>query len=500
MALGMIPSIPTSALTYQQDVGVSFTFNSTLRLSLSSADLIIPSLAPGTAADSNIISINVATNSASGYTLNATVGNSTTFNTRDLIHSTATITDKFSSVDFGSTVSDNTSLADNTWAYSASDNGTTWSDYSGLPLYSDTTNIATIRTSNSSSTTATGESTQFKIAAKASSAQASGEYNNVINFAVVANPEPTPQPITCPANTICYAPNALDVTDSMGDQTQNHDAYDNTDPITSNMSVNLWPSNFQRPGYGFAGWNTALDGSGTSYGPTETITTGDLSTDGLALYAMWVPSAGTIQNWTGCSSLNTGDITALTDSRDNNTYAVAKLADGKCWMIENIRLGGSTPITLTPTDSVVSANTALPAATSSSRMYNDTDVQLNADNTMSPVTNMTIPIDTNIYSYGNEYSVAASKIICPAGWRIPTGTDPGDFYTLNTIVNSGSTSTSAGLMAYPINLLLHRLLYTGEGGQIGIDVNNGLGEVVIEFQDDGGESYDFAPARCLIGS
>ena len=29
---------------------------------------------------------------------------------------------------------------------------------------------------------------------------------------------------------------------------------------------------------------------------------------------------------------------ALTDARDNNTYTVARLADGKCWMTENLRL------------------------------------------------------------------------------------------------------------------------------------------------------------------
>ena len=59
-----------------------------------------------------------------------------------------------------------------------------------------------------------------------------------------------------------------------------------------------------------------------------------------------------MQQWTGCSSLTattydseTGKLSlalnkikALTDTRDGNVYAVAKLADGKCWMIENLRL------------------------------------------------------------------------------------------------------------------------------------------------------------------
>ena len=47
---------------------------------------------------------------------------------------------------------------------------------------------------------------------------------------------------------------------------------------SSNTETMLWPSNFQRPGYGFAGWNTAFDMSGTNYGPMESITTPDLTT------------------------------------------------------------------------------------------------------------------------------------------------------------------------------------------------------------------------------
>ena len=197
--------------------------------------------------------------------------------------------------------------------------------------------------------------------------------------------------------------------------------------------------------------------------------------NGLSLYAVWVPSAGTIQNWTGCSTMTTGQVTALTDSRDNNTYAVAKLKDGKCWMIENMRLGGSSPTTLTPADSIVATNTTLPATTSTwgTTSSDYTRMQLNADNTISPVTNMTTPTNANVYSYGNYYSWAAaiasttavnsgnaSTNICPTGWRLPTAyTSTSDFNTLNTAVNSGSTRTSAGLRAYPANLLYSGYYY-----------------------------------------
>ena len=90
--------------------------------------------------------INILTNNANGYTLNASVGNNSTYNTRNLIHKDNTVSNTFSSVDIGSNISDKANLNDNTWAYSYSiDSGTTWTGYNGLPLYSDTTNIAQLK-------------------------------------------------------------------------------------------------------------------------------------------------------------------------------------------------------------------------------------------------------------------------------------------------------------------------------------------------------------------
>ena len=499
--VGMVKSV--SALTYQYGIGVSFTFDPTIRITVSS-DLRIDNLVPGTASDSNIINVNVVTNTMYGYTLNATVGNNTTaYNTRDLVHSNTSISNVFTSLAYSTnpTVTTNTDFSDDTWGYSYSvDDGTNWSNYNGLPKYDDTTNVATLKTTTGPVESATGDNIKFKIAAKASANQPAGTYNNVINFVAVATPEPTPQPIDCPANTICYAPNALDVTDTMGDQTRNYN--DNTNAITSNMSVNLWPSNFKRDGYGFAGWNTELDGSGTMYGPNENITTpSTMGTEGLALYATWVQSAGYMQNWDGCSSMNIGDVTALSDLRDNDTYAVAKLADGKCWMIENLRLDNTatlttantnnplnngTDVTLKNTDGTttnhLSASTN-PTTTAWCVNYNSAcydQSMLFTGNTTNSVTNMTTPTNMsqftgqNIYSYGNYYNWYSATAgrgtyskssgntegdICPAGWHLPTGNTGGEFYAISTQANSGSTSSSAGLMAYPNNFV-----YSGDVG------------------------------------
>ena len=104
------------------------------------------------------------------------------------------------------------------------------------------------------------------------------------------------------------------------------------------------------------------DGSGVSYGPNETITIGDVSEHGLSLYAIWVESTGNLQNWTGCSSLDINEVTALTDIRDGDTYAVAKLVDGNCWMIENLRLSTNAYINSTNTDNPAAGFDKMPEA------------------------------------------------------------------------------------------------------------------------------------------
>ena len=467
-----------NAVTYASDVGVSFTFNTTLSVSLSTADLIITNLAPGTLSDSNIIAVNAGTNNVSGYTMNATVGNSTTYNTRNLIHTNATITSNFASIDYGSTLSALTT--DNTWGYSYSTDGqTTWSTYSGLPLYSDTTNITTLKTTTAPSS----DVVNFKIAAKAATTQDAGEYRNVINFATVANPAPTVQPISCAANKICYSSNSLDVSTNMDDES-----------ATSNSTAVLWAPNFVRSGYGFAGWSTELTDHdlGPKYGPNETIYTDDLSTEGIPLYAMWVASAGNMQSWSGCSAMNVEDVTALTDTRDGSTYAIAKLEDGKCWMIENLRLDDTPELTTANTNSpslplnntwwtdsstytTLTTSNYLSATSSTWCSVNTADCHnqsmLNTTNTASSVSTMS-SANASVKGYGNYYNwysatagnglystntanATAAGSICPLGWHLPIGGDKANessnevWDLVVTNLNSGVSPSNYSSETYP---------------------------------------------------
>ena len=58
----------------------------------------------------------------------------------------------------------------------------------------------------------------------------------------------------------------------------------------------------------------------------------------------------------GCAASSENDTKRLIDKRDGKYYWVAKLADGNCWMTQNLDLDLSVVGTLTPTDSDVSSN------------------------------------------------------------------------------------------------------------------------------------------------
>jgi uncharacterized protein (TIGR02145 family) len=239
---------------------------------------------------------------------------------------------------------------------------------------------------------------------------------------------------------------------------------------------------------------------------------------GVKLYAVWVKSAGSLQDankvaelcGTGTKALQTAptdgtanlsSVSALTDQRDNQTYAIAKLADGKCWMIENLRLDSqytvgnnqtnpsvtnaslsqgydpsfiglagpetadftdsTTPNSLYTTDTNIEGKNTISGDNPGSRFprYNNDNTRQRAEST----TNTNV----NTYSYGNYYTWAAviadttnytsgnhnTTSICPTGWHIPTGNTSGEYYALNTDANSGATNRSTGLRRYPANFL-----------------------------------------------
>ena len=187
--------------------------------------------------------------------------------------------------------------------------------------------------------------------------------------------------------------------------------------IAAGNTASLNTNGFIRTGYVFTGWNTAADGSGTSYadGADYTVTpaTGDAT---VTLYAQWGPS---IQDFTNaqCQSLASNSNYTVYDERDGSDYTV-RYINGACWMTQNLRLSGGR--TLTSADSNVARSWTFPSTPLAGSSYSYTDPQ--------------VTISSNT-SYGGYYNFCAASAgtncqtsssvnttydICPKGWRLPT--------------------------------------------------------------------------------
>ena len=142
------------------------------------------------------------------------------------------------------------------------------------------------------------------------------------------------------------------------------------------------------------------------------------------------------------STLTTGMVYQLTDSRDNQKYLVARLKDGNCWMLQNLKLGrtvtsSNTPLTLTPTNSDVGSNytlnyTDIPsggkfhAYTIDGTQYqnNNTEFYCTGDGTASDWESCYYNWYTATAGTGTTYIATqgqnVNNSICPAGWTLPT--------------------------------------------------------------------------------
>ena len=135
----------------------------------------------------------------------------------------------------------------------------------------------------------------------------------------------------------------------------------------------------------------------------------------------------------------------LTDTRDNNTYIVSKLADGKCWMTQNLRIADKT---LTPDDSDVTTNYTIPASSINGFNSNDTS-NAYVDSDGGFYTWYTATAGTGTYALSTD-GQNTTVSICPKGWRLPTsGNSNSEFQTLYNNYNS-----SSALRSNPVDLTL----------------------------------------------
>ncbi len=229
-----------------------------------------------------------------------------------------------------------------------------------------------------------------------------------------------------------------------------------------------------------------------------------------------------------CDAAEVGDTKQLIDNRDGKSYWAAKLADGHCWMTQNLALDLSTSTTLTPDDTNISANwtpgynTEKDTTTNSSNntdtrswSYHGGMVVLNKPNSGSYYSSWsdTMPMDyvTDVsgmeptyvatgtgadldpideangtydahYLIGNYYQFNAATAgtgasatssganatgsICPKGWRLPTSTSSGEFQALMTAYGMSGSTVNA-LSEAPLYFVRGGYVDTGDVGYVG---------------------------------
>ena len=400
-----------SALTYQDEIDMQFTFNPTVSINVT-GDLTIPNLAPGSYADSNIITVTAGSNDAHGYTLYSTVGSSSS-NYTDLRLSPSNTTNKFTSIGVDTVKTTLASFSDDTWGYSyclTTNNCDTGSNYwvggnsdsastgyKGLPIYDASDNTTGVILA--STTTPSETELKFKIGAKASSTQVSGTYTNIINFIGIGKVVTTTYNLTYNANagsdTVTGMPTNL------------------TSQTTNDGVIALSTATPTRSGYIFKGWCT--DGSsetscsGTLYEPGRIYIIPAASQGGMAIvnmYTVWesttiLPSFY-MQDMVAAQC--TTNIAFAADKRDEQTYPVVRLNDGKCWMGKDLNIADGTELT----GELSNVNTSF---TVTAVNYSNT----NCDD------------GSPCYSYYSNNSATlngqSTYDICPKNWRLPTANE-----------------------------------------------------------------------------
>ena len=164
------------------------------------------------------------------------------------------------------------------------------------------------------------------------------------------------------------------------------------------------------------------------------------------------------------------------DTRDDQVYWVKRLADGNCWMMDNLNLGAvalTEDLTSANTnidDSIVSTTFRSWKKIGSSETITDPEYipinKGNAANSMlarvGGVNNITGTKFGTIYNYcaataGTNCTQYTTKSptsdICPAGWRMPTGGSGGDWANLYTAIRGdGSINEAISAMRAPVSV------------------------------------------------
>ena len=234
----------------------------------------------------------------------------------------------------------------------------------------------------------------------------------------------------------------------------------------SSVSLNCGTYNISgtySSGYEFSSWaraNGVAVTSTTTASTTMTVTgAGTLTLNGKSS-AITIASGSTTTMQSvyskangGCpSSLPVGTVYQLTDSRNGGyVYNVARLADGNCWMLDNLMLGNIQyePIQLTPSDTNIASNWTLPGSISTSGLSDDNTVAQLVYNYKDSIPSTGYQGKTGVFynfcaatagtyctSDASYWPNDSTNDICPKGWRLPTGGPSGEYAALAAAYNN----------------------------------------------------------------
>ena len=344
-------------------------------------------------------------------------------------------------------------LTDNSWGY-------TLDNTNYLPVPTKDQSPATIyNTNTATASTTTPENLNLTYAVKTDDTIPSVTHTNDLVYTVNVKPE-------CLQYTLKF---------NLDNGTGKPGAVYTDRQLSYGTKVNLADFTPTRTDYEFMGWIATTNNPAVSsaiYNPTANLDVNPANETEVTLKAKWkytkgIHSIANMQQMTAktCKESTTPNRTAttldvdgshhgdpsyvptitLTDTRDNNTYTVSKLADGKCWMTQNLRIARKT---ITPADSNVTANYTIPASSNSiySFIYHFDTSEAYVNSYGGFYNWYTATAGTGTRSM---YSGNATASICPKGWRLPTGGGSGEFQTLYN-----NYPSSSALRSNPVNLTL----------------------------------------------
>ena len=336
--------------------------------------------------------VTVSTNIDTGYALylnmSASSGTNTLYNSSD--------TSSYLSPASG-TISTPAVLGNNQWGFAIPSSvtslttGTFSSSYTTpipdentlwayIPTMNDASYSGKVQQTNSANTE--GVTTPFYIGAKIDNNLSAGTYSGYITFSGIANYDSTAgtatiSPTTAgPGDTVTITTTTYSALDVASDQISvSIGGYTCLSPAANTSTGTLiltctLPTNI--PAGTYSGSNIVV--SVAKFGMTYTVTNNLTVANGTSLQNSATPL--TMQNITPSMCTNTplysvsGETYWLVDSRDGNYYGVRKLADGKCWMVTNLKLAGGT--TISSADSNLSSGSYKLPNSSTSGFSDDT--------------------------------------------------------------------------------------------------------------------------------